>query len=188
MAALAMSGAPPPLPSRAGRPDPPSVSTLPRRGPTSASRPQSAQSPRNRRGSSDDLPPPPPRNRHDPLPPVPPSTANIPIPQVNQRPSSSTLPRNSRSESNLQSHDAPPRLPPRRGTSFHGPHSSNVRPNLTNGAIPAPIQESQGTYVRIHFRNEFIFENSRKHELYDASRRHAAWEIFRFVQKRSFTS
>lgn len=148
-----MSGAPPPLPSRAGRPDPPSVSTLPRRGPTSASRPQSAQSPRNRRGSSDDLPPPPPRNRHDPLPPVPPSTANIPIPQVNQRPSSSTLPRNSRSESNLQSHDAPPRLPPRRGTSFHGPHSSNVRPNLTNGAIPAPIQESQDLESRFMFHD-----------------------------------
>ncbi|XP_061183868.1 WAS/WASL-interacting protein family member 1-like [Saccostrea echinata] len=155
MAALAMSGAPPPLPSRAGRPDPPSVSTLPRRGPTSTSRPQSSQSPRNRRGSSDELPPPPPRNRHDPLPPTPPSTASLPPAQVNQqRHSSHTLPRNSRSESNLQSKDAePPRLPPRRGSSFHGAHSSSARPHLTNGSIPAPIQESDDLESRFMFHD-----------------------------------
>jgi hypothetical protein len=150
MAALAMSGAPPPLPSRSGRPEPPSVRTLPRRNSSSIEQSQSTQYPRNRRQSEGDFPPPPPRSRHDPLPPVPPSTRTLPNPTANQHRQSSpygshTLPRNSRSDSNLQSQvAAPPELPPRRGVSVHGAHSHNARPHLTNGSYPTPIQEIDG--------------------------------------------
>lgn len=157
MAALAMSGAPPPLPSRSGRPEPPAVRTLPRRSSTSIDRLQPPQYPRNRRQSEGELPPPPPRNRHDPLPPVPPSIGSLPNPPANQQRQSSpyssqTLPRNSRSDSSLQNQvAAPPVLPPRRGASLHGAHSPSTRPHLMNGSYPTPIQESDGMFVYLLF-------------------------------------
>lgn len=190
MAALAMSGAPPPLPSRDGRPP---SNTLPRRA--SAHAPSRTQyqisSPRHRRPSEDELPPPPPRSRNDPLPPVPPSIQNLPRqddlpppppdfppppprgkqdplppppPSIGTMPhprgnqprqgsqyTSQTLPRNARSDTNLQStaEKAAPRLPPRRNASLHGGHAPSAHNHVTNGSIPQRILENVGMYFAL---------------------------------------
>lgn len=169
MATLAMSGAPPPLPSRDGRAP---ANTLPRRSSVNTPNrtPSHAASQRHRRQSEHDFPPPPPRSRNDPLPPVPPSIRTLPghqnndlppppprnrqdplpppppgqgfvqNPQVTQQRQFSprdahTLPRNARSETNLQNAESSaPRLPPRRNMSMHVAHTSNPNSHLTNGA------------------------------------------------------
>ncbi|XP_048775038.1 WAS/WASL-interacting protein family member 1-like isoform X2 [Ostrea edulis] len=187
MAALAMSGAPPPLPSRSGRPEPPAVRTLPRRSSTSIDRLQPPQYPRNRRQSDGELPPPPPRNRRDPLPPVPPSIGSLPNPPANQQRQSSpyssqTLPRNSRSDSSLQNQvAAPPVLPPRRGASLHGAHSPSTRPHLMNGSYPTPIQESDDLESRFHFHD--VNDLPQPPEFKDARKKYSSEEFERHRRK-----
>lgn len=189
-----MSGAPPPLPSRDGRPP---SNTLPRRA--SAHAPSRTQyqisSPRHRRPSEDELPPPPPRSRNDPLPPVPPSIQNLPRqddlpppppdfppppprgkqdplppppPSIGTMPhprgnqprqgsqyTSQTLPRNARSDTNLQStaEKAAPRLPPRRNASLHGGHAPSAHNHVTNGSIPQRILENVDLESRFPFHD-----------------------------------